>query len=973
MKRNKHIAIAIIFTLICSLLPFAKTSAYELIKQYEVVENSLFYTMEGEEAGKLNKGLVIEAVDEDVNDPYITFKMNNSDYLAKKEFFTIKEVSEHEVVDEEAELEIIGKFVTSDSTSLYKLVDEEQGSIETGSLLPGKTYTFVKENETQLEMIVGSQTLFVKKEEVSSIAPVTSAESVDNSNIHEDASSEETTEPAVTIEKEETQEDESLEETTEPAVTTEKEETQEEEPEQQKLVLMSTFSQNDKYFKVLEVTPVYIKQNDRLVRVGKLLPGEEYPRIRDYGANWHEVKFNNSVAYVKKAMTAPSNGLSIKNKNNGEKFLTRNVVPKEDIAVYDNSSGSLVSFATLYKGINYQIISDYGSWYKISVLDRIGFIRKSDVSEDFSPSVKYFKVTDATAIYIKQNNKLVRVGRLSVGEVYPRIRDYGPNWHEIKFGNSVAYVDKQFTQPSDGKVIKNLITNYKNTSIFFSPKENIAVYENRGGKLVPFAGIYTNASYPVLADYGNWYKVVVSDRLGYVRKQDTVSQFTSNIRLLEATINTAIYVKQGGELKSVGFLKEGATVQRIRDYGPNWHEIEYGTGVGYVRKNYTIPSSKKIVNTSTNVKNSKTFFKAKVNSAVYHNDNGSLVSFASINANETYPIVSDYGSWYKVKLSGREGYIKKNTVTILRKDLVDPIQVYSYKEMEQDIISLAAMYPSIIQTKTIGKSVDGRNIYALKLGTGSTEILVNGSHHAREHITTNLVMEMIDEYAQGYYSNLSVDGYNVNQILKNTSIWFVPMVNPDGVTLVQEGHKSAKNPSYVLSINGGNKDFSAWKANVRGVDLNRQYPADWNNICCNPGKPGPQNYKGTKPLSEPEAKAMYNFTLDNSFKTSISYHTSGEIIYWNFHQKGSDYNRDYKLAQKLSKKTGYSLVPPKSNPSGGGFNDWFLISQKQPGFTPELSPYVGPRPVPIKNFGDIWKENNSVGLMMAYEAYIRTK
>jgi hypothetical protein len=182
---------------------------------------------------------------------------------------------------------------------------------------------------------------------------------------------------------------------------------------------------------------------------------------------------------------------------------------------------------------------------------------------------------------------------------------------------------------------------------------------------------------------------------------------------------------------------------------------------------------------------------------------------------------------------------------------------------------------------------------------------------------------------------------------------------------VQQGHKSAKNPDYVLKLNNNNPDFSAWKANIRGVDLNRQYPAHWDTIRNNPGKPGPKNFKGYKPLSEPEAIAMYQFAKTHVFKASLSYHSSGEIIYWYFHQTGDRYYRDLNIAKKLSQKTGYRLVDPTPNPSGGGFNDWFLLNIQNPGFTPEVAPYVFEQPVPLKYFDRIWLQNYSVPFILA--------
>ena len=298
-------------------------------------------------------------------------------------------------------------------------------------------------------------------------------------------------------------------------------------------------------------------------------------------------------------------------------------------------------------------------------------------------------------------------------------------------------------------------------------------------------------------------------------------------------------------------------------------------------------------------------------------------------------------------------------------EIVNPKQTYTYERMVADINSLKKQYPYLITTEVIGKSVDGRDLYAVKVGNGSKEIFINGSHHAREHMTTNLLMEMIDEYSKSYADGTTFSGYNTRNLLNKVSIWFVPMVNPDGVTLVQKGHLSAKNPNYVLMLNNNSRDFSSWKANIRGVDLNRQYPADWATISNNTGRPSSQNYKGTKPLSEPEVIAVYNFTKRHQFKTAVAYHSSGQILYWYFKQAGSIYNRDYLLALKYSSMTGYSLVKPVTNPSGGGFTDWFIQDMKQPGFTPEISPFTYGQPVPLSNYDRIWRENKAAGLMLA--------
>jgi murein tripeptide amidase MpaA len=591
-----------------------------------------------------------------------------------------------------------------------------------------------------------------------------------------------------------------------------------------------------------------------------------------------------------------------------------------------------------------------------------------NANEDlFKTSDQFFEATERTAIYVKKDGKLIRSGAVDAGQEYPRIQDYGA-WHQIKFGTGIGFVKKEYTRPSDGKNIANLNKSYKNSGSKFKPLKNIAVYDNTSGSMVQFGSLYEGIEYPMISDIGSWYRVELAGRIGYVRESDVERLFSKDTRYFEMKSRAAVYIKKDGKLIKSGAFNSGQEFPRLQDYG-DWHQVKLGNGIGYVKKSLTKPSDgptiKNLNNTSLN---SGISFIPLLNIAVYDNTSGSLIPFGSLYQGVEIQAISDIGAWLRVDLGGRIGFVKESDVSIKYQDIVNPRQVYTYEQMAKDIAILQSTYPDIVQKTVIGKSVDNRNIYAIKLGKGSKEIFINGAHHAREHMTTNLLMEMLDTYAYSYMLNGSVDGYNARDILNKTSIWFVPMVNPDGVTLVQKGYKSAKNPAFVLKLNNNSKDFSSWKANIRGVDLNRQYPADWGNIKNDTGKRSSKNYKGTKPLSEPEVKAVYNFTLQHKFKTAVAYHSSGEILYWNFHQNKSNYARDLKLANSINKKTGYSLVNPCPNPSGGGYTDWFIINQKMPGFTPEISPAVGARTVPLSNYNQIWKKNNSIGLMLAKEA-----
>ncbi|WP_129689727.1 M14 family metallopeptidase [Gottfriedia acidiceleris] len=437
-------------------------------------------------------------------------------------------------------------------------------------------------------------------------------------------------------------------------------------------------------------------------------------------------------------------------------------------------------------------------------------------------------------------------------------------------------------------------------------------------------------------------------------------------KVFKVTNDTPLLLNENGKLVNRGTVKTNTVFSKIGEKD-QYLMIQYSNQTAYIDKNKTIPLPNETLPVISIVTQP-----VKITAGVAVRNTKIVLprdpkpTMVNIPAKQKIVIDSAYSSYYVVKIGGLKGLIPKADISLKTYNYVDPNGDYSYDELTADLQELNAWYPGFTKVETIGKSVDGRNLYAIKLGTGKSEISINGSHHAREHMTTNVIMEMLDQYASAYEKNTKISGFDVRKSLSQTSIYFVPMVNPDGVMLVQKGASSTKNPNQVIKLNNGSKNFKAWKANVRGVDLNRQYPAGWNTISGNKSKPGPDNYKGTKALSEPEAKALYDFTNKHSFKNTVAYHSSGNIIFWHYNQSGTQLARDKAIATKLSKQTGYSLVAPAKG-GGGGYKDWYVAAKKRPGFTIEISPYVGNKPVPNSYFSSIMKKNLPVGLILANE------
>lgn len=300
-------------------------------------------------------------------------------------------------------------------------------------------------------------------------------------------------------------------------------------------------------------------------------------------------------------------------------------------------------------------------------------------------------------------------------------------------------------------------------------------------------------------------------------------------------------------------------------------------------------------------------------------------------------------------------------------DVVDTNIDYTYEIMERDIYGLKARYP-FIETGVAGKSVLGKNLYYIKLGNGPNQVFYNGAHHGLEWITSVLLMKFVENFSRAYVDRVLLAGHDVKNIWNQSTIYIIPMVNPDGVNLVLDG-LSRDNPYYsqLIEWNNGSMDFSrVWQANIRGVDLNHNYDASWNLSKQAEARygitgPGPTRFSGPYPESEPESKAVADFTRAHNFRLVLAYHSQGEVIYWtylNIIPTGAQ-----RIAQLFTNASGYTLSEPAGAASYAGYKDWYIDKYRRPGFTIEVG--RGTNPLPISQFNEIYKDNIELLLLAA--------
>ncbi|MFC7063087.1 M14 family metallopeptidase [Halobacillus seohaensis] len=292
--------------------------------------------------------------------------------------------------------------------------------------------------------------------------------------------------------------------------------------------------------------------------------------------------------------------------------------------------------------------------------------------------------------------------------------------------------------------------------------------------------------------------------------------------------------------------------------------------------------------------------------------------------------------------------------------IINPRQNYDSIVLANDLEELADLYP-FIRRRSIGNSVMGKELIEIQIGNGEKVVHWNGSFHANEWITTPIIMEFVNSYLLALTNNENIRGRTMLPFYDQVTLSIVPMVNPDGVDLVINGPSEDTYGEEALRINNGSTDFSGWKANIRGVDLNNQYPANWAiEAERKPDQPAPRDFPGYQPLTEPESVAMAELAGELSFEKMLAFHTQGEVIYWGY--ENLEPPRSRAIVNEFSRVSGYD--PIRYVYSYAGYKDWFIQDFREPGFTVELG--QGINPLPINQFDEIYQKTLGIFLASMY-------
>ena len=290
---------------------------------------------------------------------------------------------------------------------------------------------------------------------------------------------------------------------------------------------------------------------------------------------------------------------------------------------------------------------------------------------------------------------------------------------------------------------------------------------------------------------------------------------------------------------------------------------------------------------------------------------------------------------------------------------------HTVASLEDDLRRLAEQYPEIAELHEIGRSVEGRSLWALRIGErrgSARKVAFLGCHHAREWISVEVPFRLAEHLLRESSSD------PVQRWLQRGEVWVAPMVNPDG-------HEHTRTHNRLWRKNRRrNPDGSI------GVDPNRNYGYMWGTLNVNTSShvPADETYVGPRAFSEPEVRAVRDLVARELFGGVLTYHSYSQLILypWGYTSKRLGDEADFRdvrdLAEEMErligKVHGRTYTAQQSSqlyPTAGDTADWTYGEYDAGSLTVELRPATweeGGFILPADQIQPCWEENRPAAL-----------
>ncbi|MBS4200624.1 serine hydrolase [Bacillus sp. FJAT-49732] len=271
------------------------------------------------------------------------------------------------------------------------------------------------------------------------------------------------------------------------------------------------------FVKAKGAAAVFEKPTGTLVQVASLSKGETY-KVSAHKGNMYEILFGGKKVYIKKSDVTSYAKTDVDFLKNS---LKKNGVIKARTKVTIKKSASENSkiIAMLNKGQTINVDSMKGDYYKVEIGQRISYVHKNQADLQFTNSIKQFEIKkDNSLLYKKVKDQYIKIGTLNKGQVFLRLTETG-NYHVIQYGSSKAFVAKSSTLPVLSTKISGT-TSQTQSEGTIKLQNDTQVYSSSKDTASTLATINKEETIGYLSISGEWYKINIAGRIGYVKIQD---------------------------------------------------------------------------------------------------------------------------------------------------------------------------------------------------------------------------------------------------------------------------------------------------------------------------------------------------------------------------------------------------------------------------------------------------------------------
>ena len=261
---------------------------------------------------------------------------------------------------------------------------------------------------------------------------------------------------------------------------------------------------------------------------------------------------------------------------------------------------------------------------------------------------------------------------------------------------------------------------------------------------------------------------------------------------------------------------------------------------------------------------------------------------------------------------------------------------YSYFEIKRLISVIAAKYP-FINVTNIGKSAAGREIPLSSLGASGDFTLFIAGDDPSCRITTLMLFKFIVELSEKILAGQQMCGINIRKAMFGRGVAILPLLNPDGYEIALRAENGCGPMAHKISrLCGG--DFSKWRANLRGVELSRNFFPNFEQRRSEEraqhiSGPRFEGFSGYRPESEPETAALALFCRNKNVRQLINLSSFGQTVMYS--GKPVPPPRSVKMAEVMAAVTGFTVTPPISN-MDFCLGDWFTYEFNRPAISVKI-------------------------------------